>query len=346
MNARAGDPEGLDITALHGFLQGEVKDIGGSLRAELLHGGRSNLTYRVTDGTSTWVVRRPPLGGLTPSAHDMGREFRVAAALWGSGVPVARTVTLCEDPTVIGAPFSVVEHVPGRVIRTQIELHRLSPTEITRCGVALIDVLARLHAVPYRAVGLEGFGRPEGYLSRQVSRWRGQWERVSTRPLADLETLHARLAAAVPAESGASIVHGDLRIDNAILDPADPAEVRALVDWEMATLGDPLSDLGLHLVYRDPAFDPVLGGSAASTSHRLPDVRDLAEHYARVTGSYLARLGFYLGLGYFKIAVIAEGIHARFRQGLTVGEGFETVGQAVPLLAAAGLRALDGKGML
>lgn len=260
-------------------------------------------------------------------------------------MPVAGTVALCEDASVIGAPFSVVEHVSGRVIRTQAELHSLSPAEITRCGIALIDALARLHEVPHHAVGLADFGRPVGYLSRQVARWLNQWERVSTRRLADLETLHSSLADAVPAESGASIVHGDYRIDNAILDPADPAEILALVDWEMATLGDPLADLGLHLVYRDPAFEPVLGGSAASTSPRLPDVRDLAEHYARVTGRDLAQLGFYLGLGYFKIAVIAEGIHARHQQGLTVGEGFETVGQAVPLLAAAGLRAMSGKGM-
>ncbi|WP_406724527.1 phosphotransferase family protein [Streptomyces sp. GD-15H] len=346
MSAQTESPEGLDIAALQKFLETKAAGVDGPLHAELLHGGRSNLTYRVTDGTSTWVVRRPPLGGLTPSAHDMGREFRIVAALRDSGVPVAGTVAPCEDASVIGAPFSVVEHVPGRVIRTQAELHSLSPADITRCGAALIDVLARLHGVDYRAVGLEGFGRPEGYLPRQVQRWRDQWERVSTRPLTDLDTLHARLAAAVPAESGASIVHGDYRIDNAILDPADPAEIRALVDWEMATLGDPLADLGLHLVYRDPAFDPVLGGSAASTSHRLPDVRDLAEHYARLTGHDLAQLGFYLGLGYFKIAVIAEGIHARHQQGLTVGDGFETVGQAVPLLAASGLRAMNGKGML
>lgn len=344
MNAHAGSPEGLDVAALDKYLQATVGGTEGPLRAELLHGGRSNLTYRVTDGASTWVVRRPPLGGLTPSAHDIGREFRVAAALRDSGVPVARTMALCEDESVIGAPFSVVEYVPGRVIRTQDELHSLSQVQIARCGIAFIDVLARLHAVPYRAVGLQDFGRPEGYLSRQVNRWRDQWERVATRPLADVEALHAWLANAVPAESGGAIVHGDYRIDNAILDPADPAAILALVDWEMATLGDPLADLGLHLVYRDPAFDPVLGGSAASTSDRLPDVGELAEHYARVTGCDLTRLGFYLGLGYFKIAVIAEGIHARHRQGLTLGEGFETVGRAVPMLAAAGLRAMNDRG--
>jgi aminoglycoside phosphotransferase (APT) family kinase protein len=336
--------KGLDLAALGRYLEDSGPGVDGPLRGVLLQGGRSNLTYRVTDGVSTWVARRPPLGGLAPSAHDMGREFRVVRALQGTGVPVARTVVLCEDSSVLGTPFSVVEYVPGRVIRTHADLHALPPAAISRCGFALIDVLARLHAVPYEEVGLADFGRPEGYLSRQVGRWRDQWARVCTRSLVDMHRLYARLAGAVPVESGACVVHGDYRIDNAIFDPEDPALIRALVDWEMATLGDPLADLGLHLVYRDPAFEPVLGGSAASTSDLLPSVRDLAERYARSSGRDLAPLGFYLGLGYFKIAVIAEGIHARHLKGLTVGEGFETVGQAVPLLAAAGLRALSVRG--
>ena len=198
-------------------------------------------------------------------------------------------------------------------------------------------MLARLHAIEPVAVGLSGFGRPQGYLARQVRRWHDQWTRVQTRPLADIDTLHAKLASACPAESGASIVHGDYRIDNAILDPDDPGTVRAIVDWELATLGDPLADLGLHLVYSDPAFAPVLSGSAASTSDRLPTAADLVERYAEVSGRDLGRLEFYLGLGYFKIAVIAEGIHARHRAGQTVGDGFGTVGSAVPGLLAAGL---------
>ena len=338
MSTQAESPEGLDLAALRKFLEAEGPGVDGPLHGVLLQGGRSNLTYRVTDGVSTWVVRRPPLGGLTPSAHDMGREYRVVRALRDTGVPVARTVALCEDVSVIGTSFSVVEYVPGRVLRTHADLNDLSSTAITRCGFALIDVLAQLHAVQYQEVGLGNFGRPDGYLARQVDRWRDQWARVSTRPLVDMHRLYARLAGSVPTESGASVVHGDYRIDNAILDPADPASIRALVDWEMATLGDPLADLGLHLVYRDPAFDPVLGGAAASTSDLLPGVRDLAGRYADRSGRDLAPLGFYLGLGYFKIAVIAEGIHARHLKGLTVGEGFETVGRAVPLLAAAGLR--------
>ncbi|MFG1945314.1 phosphotransferase family protein [Nonomuraea sp. NPDC048826] len=332
--------EGLDLARLERYVHGHVPGAAGPLTAELVHGGRSNLTYLITDGRHAWVLRRPPLGGLTPSAHDMAREYRVVEALHGTGVPVAAPVALCTDESVLGCSFSLVEYVPGEVVRTREDLDDHDAAELATCAYRLVDVLADLHAVPYAEVGLGDFGRPEGFLARQVRRWHDQWRRVMTRDLDDIETLHARLAASVPAESGAAIVHGDFRLDNAILDPRNLGTVRALVDWEMATIGDPLADLGLHLVYRDPAFEPVLGGSAASVSDRLPGAGDLAERYAAASGRDLGRLPFYLGLGYFKIAVIAEGIHARHRNGLTVGRGFDTVGEAVPLLAAAGLRAL------
>uniref|UniRef100_A0AAU1M2T2 Phosphotransferase family protein n=1 Tax=Streptomyces sp. NBC_00148 TaxID=2903626 RepID=A0AAU1M2T2_9ACTN len=335
--------QGLDLPALRHWFERHAPEIEGPVTAELLHGGRSNLTFRLDGPAGSWVLRRPPLGGLTPSAHDMGREFRVVRALWGTDVPVARAVALCEDPDVLGVPFSVVEHVSGTVLRTRSDLERLPHEGAEACAYALVDAMASLHAVPYEEIGLGRFGRPEGYLGRQVSRWRDQWDRVATRELPDLMHLHGLLAQRLPTESAAAIVHGDVRVDNAILDPDDPGRVRALVDWEMATLGDPLADLALHLVYRDEAFEPVLGGSAASVSDRFPAPADLAERYARVSGRDLGPLDFYLGLGYFKIAVIAEGIHARYADGLTVGDGFETVGSAVPRLAAAGLAALTGR---
>ncbi|MGD9529100.1 phosphotransferase family protein [Pseudonocardia sp.] len=330
---------GLDLSRLQAFLDAEVPGVG-ELRAELISGGRSNLTYLLTDGRSRWVLRRPPLGGLTPSAHDMAREYRVVAALRHTGVPVAPPVAQSDDPAVIGVPFSIVEYVPGRVLRTQADLAAFTDADVERCASALIDTLVALHAVDPRAVGLGAFGRPKGYLERQVRRWHDQWTRVATREVADVETLHARLAASCPEESGAAIVHGDFRVDNAILDSADIATVRAVVDWEMATLGDPLADLALHLVYRDPAFDPVLGGSAASTSPRFPSADDLVQRYVLASGRDVDTLPFALALGYFKVAVIAEGIHARHVEGHTVGSGFDQVGEAVPLLAAAGLTAL------
>ena len=330
---------GLDLPALQRFFDVHVAGAG-EIRAELVHGGRSNLTYRITDGVTSWVLRRPPLGVLTPSAHDMAREYRVIEALRDSQVPVARAVVLAEDSSVLGVPFSVAEYVDGVTIRTRDDLRRLSDAEIGHCAFGLIDVLAQLHSVDPEAVGLGGFGRAEGYLARQIRRWFDQWTRVATRELPDIDRLHYRLVADCPTESGAAIVHGDYRIDNAILDEHDYGSVLALVDWEMATLGDPLADLGLHLAYSDPAFDPVLGGDAASTSPRLPDSDALIARYAYATGKRPVDLPFYTALGYFKSAVIAEGIHARHTRGQTIGKGFEEVGSAVPKLAGAGLTML------
>jgi aminoglycoside phosphotransferase (APT) family kinase protein len=330
---------GLDLPALQAWFAATVPGAG-AVRAELVHGGRSNLTFRLTDGRSTWVLRRPPLGGWTPSAHDMAREFRVVAALADSPVPVPRAVALCDDPSVLGVPFQVTEFVDGRVVRTAAELAALPDADVARCARELVEVLGRLHAVDPVAAGLGGFGKAAGYLGRQVRRWYDQWGRVKVAELPDVDALHAELARSCPAETGASIVHGDYRIDNAILDDHDPGVVRAVVDWEMSTLGDPLADLGLHLAYLDPTFDPVLGGDAAATSSRMPPAAELATHYAAVTGRDLSNLAFYLGLGYFKAAVIAAGIHARFAHGHTVGAGFDAAGAAVAPMAAAGLAVL------
>jgi aminoglycoside phosphotransferase (APT) family kinase protein len=337
----ATSPVGLDLAAVTAFFDAQVPGRAGPLRAELLFGGRSNLTYRLWDDASAWVLRRPPLGGLTPSAHDMGREYRVMAALAGTPVPVPPAVALCTDPAVLGASFSVVGYVAGTVLRTEDDLVDYSDDQLARASLGVVETLARLHEVDFEAVGLGTFGRPVGYLDRQVRRWADQWSRVATRPLPDVEALHALLASAVPPERGATIVHGDLRIDNVILDPADLGTARAVVDWEMATLGDPLADLGLVVVYRDSTFGPVLGGGApASCSDRMPTADELLAAYAAASGRDLSDIAFHLGLGFYKLAVIAEGVHARYLAGKTVGDGFETAGSAVPALAAAGLRAL------
>jgi aminoglycoside phosphotransferase (APT) family kinase protein len=344
--AQSSDP-GSPETGLAGL--GDLERVrrffgatAGPLRAELLAGGRSNLTYLVTDGSSRWVLRRPPLGELTPSAHDLAREYRVVSALYGH-VPVPPAVALCEDADVLGVPFAVTGYVDGLLLRTREDLAAYPPARLRECAFGLIDTLAALHAVSYRDVGLGNFGRWEGYLERQVRRWMDQWQRVATRELPDLDTLYRGLADRVPRESGGSIVHGDFRVDNVLLDRADLGTVRAIVDWEMATIGDPLADLGLTLVYRDPAFAPVIADGAASTSVLFPAPDELAERYARSSGRDLGKLGFYLALGYFKSAVIAEGIHNRYLRGMTVGDGFTGIGQTVPPLAAAGLRALGGQ---
>ncbi|AWW35550.1 phosphotransferase family protein [Streptomyces cadmiisoli] len=336
-------PPGLDLTALYGYFDTNVPGCRGRLSATLLHGGRSNLTYRVTDGHTDWVVRRPPLGGLTPSAHDVGREYRVMSALQGSGVAVPGTIAHCADETVLGAPFTVVSWVEGRVLRTREDTLGLTSHELRRCADGLVTQLARLHSVSHRDAGLGGLGRPEGYLQRQISRWRAQWDLVATRPLPALLRLHQGLEDAVPVESDATVVHGDYRVDNTILDPADLGRVRAIVDWELATVGDPLADLGTFLAYRDPAVDALLDGPAA-TEPRFPAPAELAERYAMVSGRDVALLPFYLALAYFKIAVIAEGVYARHLQGVTIGEGFAGAGESVPALVGAGLASLGRRG--
>lgn len=332
--------EGLDLIALDRHLRSEGIARSGELRAELIAGGRSNLTFRVYDDASAWVLRRPPLHGLTPSAHDMAREYKVVAALAGTAVPVARAVTMRNDDSVLGAPFQMVEHVEGRVVRTAPELEALGDQGvIDGCVDALIQALADLHAVDPAEVGLGDFGKPDGYLARQVRRWGSQWDlvRLPDDPRDDdVKRLHQALSEAVPPQSGTSIVHGDYRIDNTILDAQDATVVRAVLDWEMSTLGDPLSDTALMCVYRDPMFGHV-HADAAWTSELLPTADELANRYAKVSGRELAHWDFYMALADFKLAIIAAGIDYRRREG---ADGPEHVGEAVAPLIAAGLRAL------
>jgi aminoglycoside phosphotransferase (APT) family kinase protein len=327
------------MAALQRYFDENVPGCAGSLTASLVLGGRSNLTYRVSDGTTAWAVRRPPAGGLTPSAHDVGREYRVMAALRDSGVAVPRTVSLCTDAALIGAPFSVVSWVDGRVLRSAADIRDLPAADIRACAGALVTQLARLHALSYADLGLEGFGRPQGYLRRQLRRWRQQWDLTAAEVPATLSQLHRELDAAVPAESAATIVHGDYRLDNLIFAAGRLADVRAVVDWELSTLGDPLADLGTLLAYQHPAVDRLLGGPA-STAANFPPAGELAREYARASGRDLTGLSYYLAFSYFKIAVIAQGVHARYLQGVTVGDGFSEAGQSVPLLLDAGLEVM------
>lgn len=336
---------GLDLAALDGYLRSIGVARRGDLRAELITGGRSNLTFLVADDAARWVLRRPPLHGLTPSAHDMAREYRVVAALAGSNVPVARAVAHCDDDAVLGAPFQMVEFVAGRVVRTRAELDALGGQDvISGCVDALVAVLADLHAIDPAAVGLADFGKPDGYLARQVRRWGSQWQHVrlpDDERDADVTRLHTALADTIPAASRAAIVHGDYRIDNTILDADDAGVVRAVVDWEMSTLGDPLSDAALMCVYRDPSLDLIIDSQAAWTSPLLPPADELAQRYAVASGQPLAHWNFYMGLAYFKLAIIAAGIDYRNRVGGGVDGGTDRVGETVAPLIARGLSELS-----
>jgi aminoglycoside phosphotransferase (APT) family kinase protein len=285
------------------------------------------------------------LGHVLSTAHDMTREFRVISALGPTRVPVPRTVALCEDPEVLGAPFYVMEYVAGTVYRTAGQAATLGRERVHALSLSLVDVLADLHSVVPDQVGLAGFGRPEGYLERQVRRWRTQLDASRSRDLPGIDDLHAGLAARVPAgENQAAIVHGDYRLDNAIVTADD--RIAAVLDWEMATLGDPLADLGLALAYWRLWLDPVGGGlfGQPPPSGVFPGVNEMARRYAERRGADLAQLDWYLALAYFKIAVILEGIHFRYIAGKTVGAGFDRVGEMVPHLVALGNKALPHGG--
>ncbi|MFL6083773.1 MAG: phosphotransferase family protein, partial [Mycobacterium sp.] len=313
--------------------------------AELISGGRSNLTFLVFDEASKWVLRRPPLHGLTPSAHDMAREYKVVAALQDTAVPVARAVTMRNDDSLLGAPFQMVEHVAGRVVRHDDELEKLGDKAVISDSVdALIRVLADLHAVDPDAVGLGDFGKPAGYLERQVRRWGGQWDLVrrdNDPSDTDVKRLHSALAEAIPPQSGNSIVHGDYRIDNTILDADDATKVVAVLDWEMSTLGDPLSDAALMCVYRHPMFN-IIHAASAWASPLMPGVDDLANRYSLAAGRSLDNWDFYMALGYFKVAIIAAGIAFRARMGGGVAADTDQVDRAVGPLVAEGLKVLGG----
>lgn len=332
----------LDSTLLRDFLVREGVRVVGDLRVELISGGKSNLTFSVRDDESHWVVRRPPTSGLTPSAHDMNREWAVTSALQSTDVPVAPTVAIDSDGEVLGAPFTVVEFVDGRIIRTDDDLTALSDDEIDRNVDGLVDTLVRLHAVDFRAVGLGDFGRPDGFAARQVKLWARQWGHVKTRDLDDVDRLVAELSERIPAEADTTIVHGDYRIDNTILSADDPGTVRAVVDWEMSTLGDPLTDVALMCVYRRKGFDRVVGFDAAWTSDRYPSADDMAQRYATRTGGDLGDWDFYLALANLKLGVIAEGITYRARAG-AASDGADRAAEATGDFISAGLSTLRGK---
>ncbi len=318
-----------------------------TLHFQLISGGRSNLTYLVDGGGHQWVLRRPPLGHVLPTAHDMVREHRVLSALADTDVPVARPLALCEDADVNGMPFYVMEYRPGVVLADGLPDGFAATADARRqISAALVDILVRLHAVDFRAVGLDGFGRPDGYLERQVRRWAQQWERSVTAPLPAIDELIRRLAAAIPTSPAPTIVHGDYRLGNMAFDPHDPGRVVAVFDWEMATLGDPLADLGYTLIYWTDASDaPTLAGIGAGSAFTAEPGfytrADIVDAYARASGRDVAAIDFYQVLALYKLAVISEGIYARFLQGKTFGEGFEGLGRAAAPLALRALAIAD-----
>jgi aminoglycoside phosphotransferase (APT) family kinase protein len=327
-SAGQNGPRGLDLAALAAHLG------HGPLSGELVSGGRSNLTYLVCDERRSWIVRRPPLGHVLATAHDMAREYRVMTALAPTDVPVPETYVLCEDPEVLGAPFYVMQNVVGHVYRTSASAAALGLPRLTAIAGELAEVLARLHAVDPRSVGLGDFGRPEGYLDRQLVRWSKQLAASRSRELPGIDELRDRLAVSLPNSPRSAIVHGDYRLDNVIL--GDDDRIAAVVDWEMATLGDPLTDIGALLLYWEMLVSGQGMFGALPPGAEFPAPAALTERYLAAGGAELDHLDWYVAFATFKLAVISEGIHYRFRAGQTVGGGFERIGEAVPVLVERG----------
>jgi len=318
-------PPGIDEAGVTAWFQAEVPDARPPLRFERLPGGRSNLTYRVRDAAGgDFVLRRPPLHGVLQSAHDMAREHRIIAALAATEVPVPAALGLCEDPAVTGAPFYVMAYVDGAVPSDEATVVAAFDEQARAAAAdSLVDALVALHGVDPDAVGLGQLGRREGYLERQLRRWKRQLEQSRTRELPVLDEVHRRLEAAVPAQVGpARVVHGDYRLDNVILSPA--GRVLAVLDWELCTLGDPLADVGLLLVYWAEPGDTALPlGTAPTRLPGFPPRAALTAAYAARSGRAVDQLDYYMAFGYWKLAVILEGVYARYTAG-AYGEGDDT----------------------
>lgn len=318
--------EQLDLAALGAYLEREGLLRGRPLEIEQFPGGHSNLTYLLRMGEEESVLRRPPLGPVAPKAHDMVREARVLRAVSPVFAPAPRPLAVCEDASILGVPFYLMERRRGLVIR------RENPPQIggdlglrRRVGEALLDTLVQLHSIEVAHPPVSEIGKPAGFLERQLTGWFDRWQRARTRDLPAMERLIEWLTLHRPASAGASLIHNDYKLDNVMLDPADPARIVAVLDWEMATLGDPLVDLGILLCYWPEAQDPPARRDSISpvtTMPGWPTRAELVERYTRATGRDLSGIGYYEVFAIFKIAVVLQQIYHRYYLGQTTDERF------------------------
>jgi aminoglycoside phosphotransferase (APT) family kinase protein len=331
---RAG--EELPVT-LEDYLRQHLEGATGPFTVEQFASGHSNLTYLLRLGDAEWVLRRPPFGNQVKSAHDMGREYRVLSRLSMVYPPAPRPVLYCDDPAILGAPFYVMERRHGIVLRRQLPPGCvIDPATARRLSTALIDNLALLHGLDYRAAGMGDLGRPEGYVTRQVTGWTERYARARTDQLPAIDRVAGWLADRLPPESGAALVHNDYKYDNLVLDPNDLTKIVAVLDWEMATVGDPLMDLGTTLGYWVEASDPLPLQHAAFGPSALPGSltrHELAARYAEQSGRDVSNVLYFYAFGLFKIAVIIQQIYARYVRGHTRDARFAQLNDLVAVLA-------------
>jgi aminoglycoside phosphotransferase (APT) family kinase protein len=310
------DIPGVRVEEVSAWLEANVGGAHGPFQFSAIAGGHSNLTMTVTgsDGRQ-FVLRRPPLGHVLASAHDMGREHRIISALQSSAVPVPSVAGLCTDDSVNDSPFYVMDFVDGYVVRDLASAEStLDEAARGQASLSLVDTMARIHEVDLDAVGLSDLGRHEGYIARQLKRWYGQWNLGKTRELVAVDRVHDRLLERIPEQGPATIVHGDYRLDNCMLD--DSGNVIAVLDWEICTLGDPLADLGLLQVYWTGPDDAASAWTgSATTASGFWNRAQIAERYAAVSGRDIGQLDYYVAFAYWKLACILEGVYGRYLGG-------------------------------
>jgi aminoglycoside phosphotransferase (APT) family kinase protein len=332
------------IEPLEAFL--DAAGLGdGPLTVAPIGDGHSNVTYALSRGDLRLVLRRPPRGPLPPSAHDVLREAKLLSALGPAGVRVPEVLATCDDGTVIGAPFYLMPLIDGHVLTRRLPADLDAAGRRRQIGEEVVDALIELHAVDVQAAGLSDFGRPGAYLERQLRRFRGLLERNATRPLPELERVAELLSSDIPATATTTVVHGDYRLGNVMFAPGAPTRLSAMLDWELAALGDPLADLGyLTATWAEPGDppNPMLDLSAVTRLPGFLDRHALARRYAERTGRDLAALGWYQALALWKAAIFLEGSYQRHLAGSTDDPYFARLGDGVPALAGAARAAIDG----
>lgn len=307
--------QGIDVDKVTRWLVDNVAGATAPFEFDLIAGGRSNLTFRVSDSNGTkFVLRRPPLGHVLATAHDMAREHRIIAAVGQTGVPVPRALGLCVDDEVNGAPFYVMSHVDGEVLDSADKAALLDPSLRERASHHLIDVLAELHAIDVDSVGLGDLARREGYIERQLKRWRTQWENSKTRELPAIDEVESRLSRHVPEQQGVVIAHGDYRFGNCLTDVVN-GRIAAVLDWELCTLGNPLADVGYIGVYWSDGPSSALRANDPTPAGGFPSYASLVDRYATATGRDVSQIDYYVAFSCWRLAVISEGVYARYLHG-------------------------------
>jgi len=333
--------EELDLSKLEPFLRGHFPDELGPFTLQQFPSGHSNLTYLLQFGSKELVLRRPPFGSKVKTAHDMGREFRVLSRLHSVYDPAPAVLYYCEDDSILGAPFYLMEPIRGIILRRDPPPGLHFPREkARRLSESFVENLALLHSLDYAAIGLADLGKPQGYLERQVRGWIERYHGSKTHDYPEVEKISEWMQQHIPSTGGVSLIHNDYKYDNVVLDPGDITRIIGVLDWEMCTIGDPLTDLGTTLAYWINATDSeeLQINRSGPTTHAGSFTRvELVEYYARKTGRDVVQISFYLTLARFKLAVIVQQIYFRYHQGLTKDERFAPMPQQIQILLRSSL---------